>query len=662
MKKIFMLLSLVAGLNLMGQEMMVATKQKVEKEISADTALINFNLSTEGKSLEKTRNSNREKVNEFFLLLNENGIKFDNVTTNSISDRKFSKLVKEKENGYETFMTFSITADVNEGAKIIEELEKNGAIGYKMNKGLITFKLSSIGKDKNDTFKKINKKIQIIKNNIGKDFDFIFSDSYKKMERVDEEFFEVENNFSFKLRDVKKIDKLIEIAAKFDIEIKNNIEYSVSNLKEEYLNMYEDAYVRARNKAKFLVSEGYEIKNVKSIKENKYLVDELERKINVANDVVEYPMPMMAMSKMAVKELSFDEVSNQSLEITIPKVKLENELVIEFIADDGKENVKYSNELNLYSSFSKDIKADIVDLEISINTKSNKDMLDSNSENAKVFNRMKELLSAAGIKYENIETISFDTKKYDDVDVKLGKVIKDEKQATFKIKVGKINTLNYQKFLELTNVDGVRLYTNNDELYLEIKESAKSVKAAYDLANKKYSMLKSDLAKSNIDIVLEEYFNNEILEREEIIEKKTNYITNNRLKISTKDIEKVSLMISVLRELGIETQYINYGLDKLENYQKLFYNELLQDLRKKEDRFNKLENIETKGFKIIKDSENEIYRYYGKDRLVLNKENYEHNLSISNTEIIKRAKENPYKIFVKPYNVRMAIEGVINLK
>ncbi|CAM3113427.1 SIMPL domain-containing protein [Streptobacillus ratti] len=662
MKKIFLLLSLIVGLNVVGQEITISTRQKVEKEIIADTALINFKLKSEGKKLEKTRSVNREKLNEFFMKLNENGIKFDNITTNVISDRKFSKLKEEKENGYETNMTFSITSDISNGSKIINELEKIGAIGYKMNKGVITFKLSSTGKDKKDTYNKINEKIKRLKKNLGLDFEFVFSDSYKKIERIDETYYEVENDFSLKLRDLNKINKLIEIASKLNVEIDNNIEYSVSNLKERYLDMYEDAYTKARKKAKLLMMKDYEIKNIKSIKENRYLVDELERKINIANDVVEYAMPMLASYKTRGVESAKESTKTNGLEIVTPKIKLQNELTVEFIADDGKEDIKYPNELNLYSSFSKDIKADIVNFEISINTKSNKNMIDSNNKNAEVLAKLKKLLSNAKISYENIETISFDTKIYENYEKKLGKVIKNEQQATFNIRVGKINTLNYQKFLELTDNDKIRVYTSNNELFLEIKESAKTVNEAYNLANKRYGSLKLNLAKLNVDINLEQYHNTSLVEREEITEKVTNYITNNKLKIVTKDISNLSLMVSLLRELGIETEYINYGLDNVENYQKLFYDELLKDLKNKENRFNKLENIETKGFKSIKDDDNEMYKYYGRDGLMFNRNNYEYNLNISNEEIIKRAKENPYKIFVKPYRSNMVIEAVINLK
>ncbi len=658
MKKIFLLLSLIVGLNVLGQEITISTNQKIEKEIMADTALINFKLTSEGKNLEKTRGINREKVNEFFMKLNENGIKFDNVVTNNISDRKISKLKEEKGNGYEINMTFSITSDINDGSKIINELEKIGAIRYKMNKGLITFKLSATGKSKKETYDKINNKVKTLRKNLGRDFEFVFSDIYEKTLRVDDVYYKIENDFSFKLRDLSKINKLIEIASKLNIEIENNIEYSLSNLKEKYLDMVEEAYIKARKKAKFLINKDYEIKTIKSVKENRYLVDELERKINIANDLEQYAVPMIARAK-AIYE---SDMENKGLEISIPKIKLQNELAVEFIADNGKGNEKYVNELSLYSSFSKDIKADVVNLEISINTKSDKDMIDSNNKNAKVFNKLKKLLSSAGISYENIENISFDTKKYESYEKKLGKIIKNEQQAIFKVKVGKINTLNYQRFLELTNSDNINVYMNNNELFLEIKESAKSVNEAYNLANRKYKALKLEFSKLNINITLEEYNNIPLIEREEITEKLTNYITNNRLKIVTKDIQNLSFIVSILRELGVEIKYINYGLDNIENYQKLFYDELFKDLKNKELRFNKLENIETKGFKSIKDTDNEITKYYGRDNLILNRDNYEYNLNISDEEIIKRSKENPYKIFVKPYNANMGIEAIINLK
>ncbi|WP_196758833.1 hypothetical protein, partial [Streptobacillus moniliformis] len=61
-------------------------------------------------------------------------------------------------------------------------------------------------------------------------------------------------------------------------------------------------------------------------------------------------------------------------------------------------------------------------------------------------------------------------------------------------------------------------------------------------------------------------------------------------------------------------------------------------------------------------NENEMYKYYDRDRLMFNRNNYEYNLNISNEAIIKSAKENPYKIFVKPYKANMVLEAIINLK
>ncbi|WP_143605917.1 hypothetical protein, partial [Streptobacillus notomytis] len=60
---------------------------------------------------------------------------------------------------------------------------------------------------------------------------------------------------------------------------------------------------------------------------------------------------------------------------------------------------------------------------------------------------------------------------------------------------------------------------NNNELFLEIKESAKSVNEAYNLANRKYKALKLEFSKLNINIALEEYNNIPLIEREEITEK-----------------------------------------------------------------------------------------------------------------------------------------------
>ncbi|NYV27722.1 SIMPL domain-containing protein [Streptobacillus felis] len=660
MKKL-LLICILGSLNIFGQQITVSTSQNVKKEFSADTAFINFTLNTEGDNLDKVRFKNRETVNEFLSTLKQKGIKIDSVKTENIYDRKFLKLKEEKDKGYETVMTFSILSNENEGSKIIDELEKIGAIGYKMQKGKITFKLVANSKDKKETFKIIAEKVKRLRDEFGRDFEFNFYDTYKKKDRIDEEYFEIVNDFSFKLRNVEKINELIEIAGKYNIEIDRDIEYSLSNLKEKYLDMYEEAYTKARKKANDLIDNSYKINKVKNIKENKYIVDELERKINVADNVVEYAVPKMYAAKM-VQESFVNSSSDVAIEINIPKVVIQNELKIDFIADDGKENKKYENEMTLYSSFNKDIKADIVQLELSINTKSNKDMMDSNNQNAKVFSKFKELLQYSGIKYEKIETISFDTNRYESFENRLGKVIKDEQEAVFKVKVSDVSTVNFERFIELTDSEDVKIYKNNDVIYLDIKGSSKTVKDAYNNANLKYSELKNELSKSNIDLILEEYINNERIEREEISEKKVNYVTNNKIKITTKDVTNLSMLISIIKEFGVEIDSIDYGLDNIEKLNTVFYKELLQDINNKMKKFDKLENIETRGYKAIKDSENQLYSYYYKESLRLNRNNYNYKMDVSNSEIINKAKENPYKIFVKPYNANMSIEAIINLK
>ncbi|CAM3114666.1 SIMPL domain-containing protein [Streptobacillus felis] len=660
MKKL-LLICILGSLNIFGQQITVSTSQNVKKEFSADTAFINFTLNTEGDNLDKVRFKNRETVNEFLSTLKQKGIKIDSVKTENIYDRKFLKLKEEKDKGYETVMTFSILSNENEGSKIIDELEKIGAIGYKMQKGKITFKLVANSKDKKETFKIIAEKVKRLRDEFGRDFEFNFYDTYKKKDRIDEEYFEIVNDFSFKLRNVEKINELIEIAGKYNIEIDRDIEYSLSNLKEKYLDMYEEAYTKARKKANDLIDNSYKINKVKNIKENKYIVDELERKINVADNVVEYAVPKMYAAKM-VQEFFVNSSSDVAIEINIPKVVIQNELKIDFIADDGKENKKYENEMTLYSSFNKDIKADIVQLELSINTKSNKDMMDSNNQNAKVFSKFKELLQYSGIKYEKIETISFDTNRYESFENRLGKVIKDEQEAVFKVKVSDVSTVNFERFIELTDSEDVKIYKNNDVIYLDIKGSSKTVKDAYNNANLKYSELKNELSKSNIDLILEEYINNERIEREEISEKKVNYVTNNKIKITTKDVTNLSMLISIIKEFGVEIDSIDYGLDNIEKLNTVFYKELLQDINNKMKKFDKLENIETRGYKAIKDSENQLYSYYYKESLRLNRNNYNYKMDVSNSEIINKAKENPYKIFVKPYNANMSIEAIINLK
>ena len=59
--------------------------------------------------------------------------------------------------------------------------------------------------------------------------------------------YNIESTISFKLRDLKRISEVIEIAEKNKIELMGNIDYSVSNLKNEYLKkLITRAYIDSR--------------------------------------------------------------------------------------------------------------------------------------------------------------------------------------------------------------------------------------------------------------------------------------------------------------------------------------------------------------------------------------------------------------------------------
>ena len=130
MKKIFLILSLIGGINLLANEMSIKTNVESTVEIKADTAKINFLVKNKDKDMKYAQKQNSNSMDSFFKELKENGIVFDSVSTDNYRYSKISETIesKNKKLKYITNMNFTLNVNPNEASTVIEALEKIGEI------------------------------------------------------------------------------------------------------------------------------------------------------------------------------------------------------------------------------------------------------------------------------------------------------------------------------------------------------------------------------------------------------------------------------------------------------------------------------------------------------------------------------------------------------
>ena len=249
MKKILLFLSLILSMNVLANDVIIKTNSKVSKELKADTAQMSFRIKTEDKNKEKSQNENKMRTDNFLSQLKVKGIKYDSLITDNYRYFKTTKYVK-KNNGiklYKTNLSLSIKTNSQTLASILDVVDKIGGIEYKINKGILILNIKNESESKEENLKNIHRKVEKLISNTKKDFNFeniLNSEDYNTEE---EDIYNIETTISFKLRDLTRISEVIEIAEKNKIELVGNIDYSVSNLKNEYLKMYKESYDKAKN-------------------------------------------------------------------------------------------------------------------------------------------------------------------------------------------------------------------------------------------------------------------------------------------------------------------------------------------------------------------------------------------------------------------------------
>lgn len=663
MKKILLFLSLITSMNVLANDVVIKTNSKVIKELKADTAQMSFRIRTEANSKEKSQNENKIRINNFFDQLKSEGIKYDSLITDDYRYYKTTKYVKNNNGSklYNTNLSLSIKTNSTTLASILEVIDKIGGIEYKINKGLLTLNIKNESESKEKNLNYIYKKVEELVSNTKKDFYFdniLNSEDYSSKE---EDVYNIESTISFKLRDLKRISEVIEIAEKNKIELMGNIDYSVSNLKNEYLKMYKESYDKAKSKNFNFLEKGYKLKEVKNISEDRYIVDSLNRKINISNNDDEYIVDSYASPramKMVSLASSVDENSHKNL-IDIPSVNLENSLNIDFVVTDGKFD-DYENKAKIYADVNKTTKVDLAEISFDINANSLESYEVAGKENYKVLDKIKSVLNDSGIGVDKFETEEYKTQKdlsYKNVVKILGNV---KNEANILVEINGVDTKNYRQFIEILDKNNVELVKMEQKLFISIKSIDENVKVAYDDAIKKVNNLKSELHKIHINSNVNEYTNRKIENKKNESVKEEKYKVKHSIKLSTSDVKNISFLISLLSEVGVKVNGINYKIKNIDKYEKEIYNDLLKDIESKKEALNKLGDFKVVNISSLeeleKDFNESIYR-----NIYINPRN-KINLNRNNRDIIDAALKNLENIKIPPYNMEMRYEVVFNIK
>ena len=664
MKKILLFLSLITSMNVLANDVVIKTNSKVIKELKADTAQMSFRIRTEANSKEKSQNENKIRINNFFDQLKSEGIKYDSLITDNYRYYKTTKYVKNNNGSklYNTNLSLSIKTNSTTLASILEVIDKIGGIEYKINKGLLTLNIKNESESKEENLKNIHRKVKELISNTKKDFNFeniLNSEDYSSKE---EDVYNIESTISFKLRDLKRISEVIEIAEKNKIELMGNIDYSVSNLKNEYLKMYKESYDKAKSKNFNLLEKGYKLKEVKNISEDRYIVDSLNRKMNISKNDDEYIVDSYtaprAMKMVSLASSSVYENSHKNL-IDIPSVNLENSLNIDFVVTDGKFD-DYENKAKIYADVNKTTKVDLAEISFDINTNSLESYEVAGKENYKVLDKIKSVLNDSGIGIDKFETEEYKTQKdlsYKNIVKILGNV---KNEANILVEINGVDTKNYRQFIEILDKNNVELVKMEQKLFISIKSIDENVKVAYDDAIKKVNNLKSELHKIHINSNVNEYTNRKIENKKNESVKEEKYKVKHSIKLSTSDVKNISFLISLLSEVGVKVNGINYKIKNIDKYEKEIYNDLLKDIESKKEALNKLGDFKVVNISSLeeleKDFNESIYR-----NIYINPRN-KMNLNRNNRDIIDAALKNLENIKIPPYNMEMRYEVVFNIK
>jgi hypothetical protein len=168
------------------------------------------------------------------------------------------------------------------------------------------------------------------------------------------------------------------------------------------------------------------------------------------------------------------------------------------------------------------------------------------------------------------------------------------------------------------------------------------------------------LSKIGINSNISEYTNKKIenIKNENIKDEK--YKVINSVKLVTSDVKNISQLISLLSEMGIKVNGINYKVKNIDKYEKEIYNELLKEIEMKKNSLNEIGDFKVVNISSLEQVESILDNNFYKKIYVNSKNKID--LNRTNKDIIDSALKNLESIKIAPYNMELGYEVILNIK
>lgn len=218
----------------------------------------------------------------------------------------------------------------------------------------------------------------------------------------------------------------------------------------------------------------------------------------------------------------------------------------------------------------------------------NENLDKASQENAGTLDRYKSLLSKSGVKYEKIESSSYNSNKVEYWDNIL--VNKGEKEFTTALTVeitvrSQDNLRSIVNVLSTENIDRFSKSGKEEGVYqFTISEKAQDSKSSYQKALSRYRTLEAKVLKTSLvnEVRIASYDTNEVSKEKYDRVKKEKYMVTHVIKIKTKDVKNLGKLINLGYALNIyPNSYIQYDIDNKEQIENRLYEKAYLEAKKK---------------------------------------------------------------------------------
>ena len=224
-------------------------------------------------------------------------------------------------------------------------------------------------------------------------------------------------------------------------------------------------------------------------------------------------------------------------------------------------------------------------------TSENEDLTKASQDNAVILEKYKSLLSKSNIKYEKIESISYNSNKTEYWDNVL--VNKGEKEFGTALSI-EMDIRNQDKLRDLVNIlssENINYFSKSnkgDAIYsFTINETDVNSKMSYQKALSRYKTLESKLLKDSIvsEVRIASYDTKETNKEKYDRVKKEKYRVTHVIKIKTRDVNNLGKLVNLGFTLNIQpNSYIQYDIDNKEQIESRLYEKAYLEAKKKAEK------------------------------------------------------------------------------